>query len=183
MRVKTVRLAAAAMMLGILMPSIPASAGPTASLSRGVEINGRFLQDTTTYLVRVTYRERAVAGIGDLMNPSGLLVFNANERAYLVKICGDSGCDIPGGTLCSATTPGIVSDNFQTISVDSTATSCPVSFSATVSGYGAPYPSGVLSLLWEANAVFQPGATIFARGATGSNGRVIRTLAGVGAVA
>jgi hypothetical protein len=173
-------LAAAVAISGALVP-VPASAGPTASISRAVEINGKFLQDTTTYSVRVTYRERVVAGIGDPMNPSGLLVLNPSERAYFVKICEAAGCDASGSTLCSSTTPGIVSDNYQTISVDSTATDCPVSFNATVSGYGVPYITGLVNLNWEANAVFQPGATIFTRSAIGSNGRVIRTLVGVGA--
>lgn len=165
-----------------LLVSPSADARPDAFVTRQAQLTGRFLRDTTTYLVRVTYRERFVLSVGDYTNPQGgFLTLNPNEISYLVMVCKATGCELPGDMLCSTTTSGIVQDRYQTISVDSTATSCPVSFTATISGYGVPRVVGAAAIILDANAAFAPGATLLTQSATGSNGIVNRTLLGVAA--
>lgn len=168
---------------GLLFPATHASARPDAWTTRDVQITGTFQVSSTSYRVRATYKERSVLSIGDASNPSGgPATANPREYSFFVTICKDA-CAQPSDTLCSVTTADVVVDEGSSMTVDSTATNCPVSFKATISGYGAPRlvptPTGNVSLVLDANATFAPGASVFNQTAIGSQGRAMRTLAGV----
>ncbi|MFP5224076.1 MAG: hypothetical protein ACLGH3_00745 [Actinomycetota bacterium] len=158
-------------------------AGPSAAVTRQIEITGKMKEGANTYTVRTIYRTRVVASIGDPSNPfGGLFAANPNEETWTVQICKASGCSLsPLTILCETKASGTITDGGGLITVDSTATACPLAFEATVNGYAIPKPIGAVSLVLETTAAFQPGATVYGRPATGSNGKAIRTLIGVSA--
>jgi hypothetical protein len=158
-------------------------AGPSGAITRQIEVTGKMKEGANTYTIRTIYRTRAVVSIGDATNPfGGLFASNPNEETWTVQICKASGCSLsPLTILCETRAQGTVTDGGGLITVDSTSTNCPLAFEATVNGWSIPKPVGAVSLVFETPAAFQPGSAIYGRPATGSDGKAIRTLIGVGA--
>lgn len=157
---------------------IPASAQPDAFVTRQVDVTGTFTSSSGAYSIRALSRERAVASVGDITNPfGGLLAANPREESFVLQICKASGCTTtPMTILCESIATGTITDRGTTISVDSSATACPVVFEATMSSYGAPKPVGSISLVMETPATFAAGSRVYGQPAAGTAGKVTRTV-------
>lgn len=167
------RLAAALLGLGLLASVSPSSA-QTASVSRSTSITGSFKVGSERFTLRAETRFRSLA-TGSATAPTKPTLV-PNEAITTIMLCKAAGCGLPVNRLCIARTPQVNETNDGgTIRIASSDPECTVEVVASVDEPRMPdvFFDRVESV---AGAEFEPGSKIFGSAATGTDGRVVRTV-------